>query len=130
MLLWKVGGDANRRFSQRLAEVGIDVRHVSVLEAVSDSEGKSQQAISDALAVPPSRMVALVDDLERLDAVERRRNPTDRRTRALYLTTKGRRLLAQVQDMVSEHDASVCEPLSDSERVALVGLLRRLNDER
>lgn len=129
MLLWKVGGDANRSFSQRLAALGIDVRHANVLQAVSKSEGDSQQAVSEALGVPPSRMVALVDDLEALGAVERRRNPSDRRTRALYLTADGRRLLVQVQEEARAHDASVCQPLSSRERAALVDLLRRLDED-
>ena len=44
--------------------------------------------------MPPSRMVALVDELEQRGLVERRPHPSDRRVRALYLTAEGREMLA------------------------------------
>ena len=42
-----------------------------------------------------TRMVFLVDELEQRGLVERRRNPADRRSYALYLTDQGRAKLAR-----------------------------------
>jgi DNA-binding MarR family transcriptional regulator len=49
-------------------------------------DGLSQQAIGEKLGMFASRLVGLIDELEKLDLVERRNSPSDRRTYALFLT--------------------------------------------
>ena len=71
-------------------------------------------------------MVFLTDELEKLGLVERRRNPADRRSHALYLTEAGRAMLARVREVTRAHEAAVTASLSDAERDQLTALLRRL----
>src|SRR5215212_9898790 len=83
-LLSQVGTHASRRFAQRIAALDLQPPLFRVLNVVDAVEGRSQHAIGEAIQAPPSRMVAIVDELERRGLVERRPDPADRRVRALY----------------------------------------------
>jgi len=75
-------------------------------------------------------MVFLVDELEQRGLVERRRNPSDRRSHALYLTDQGRAKLREAQETSAGHANQVGASLTDAERTQLTTLLRRLADEQ
>src|SRR5918995_82384 len=85
-LLSQLGYHSSRRWKARLAPLGLDPRQVMVLRRLTADEGPSQQALGDALQIPPSRMVALVDALEQRGLLLRQPSPTDRRVRTLHLT--------------------------------------------
>ncbi|HEX6509698.1 MAG TPA: MarR family transcriptional regulator [Chloroflexota bacterium] len=125
-LLVQLGFRASHRFEERLAPLGIQPRHVGLLRAVAATEGQSQQALGEILHLPKSRMVWLVDDLEQHEFVERRRNPTDRRAYALYLTPTGRRALSEANQIAAEHEAELLGSLQPAEREQLAALLRRI----
>jgi DNA-binding MarR family transcriptional regulator len=117
-----------RRFRKVLAPVGLEPREFALLRAVSVNEGSSQQAIGERLQIPASRMVAFVDALEARGLLERRRNPADRRARALHLTAEGRTLLGRAFVLALEHEHDLCAGLSEEERELLLELLARITD--
>jgi DNA-binding MarR family transcriptional regulator len=125
-LLSRLGFQSHSVWARRLVPLGLDNRQAAMLRHVAAGEGQSQQALGNALQIPPSRIVALVDDLERRGLIERRGNPADRRVRALHLMPEGRRLLAQIMDLSSVHETEFCAGLAEAERDHLVSLLRRL----
>jgi DNA-binding MarR family transcriptional regulator len=125
-LLSKLGFDASRRFHEVLTEVELEPRQFGVLNVVALNEGKSQQALAEPLGIPPSRMVAIVDELEDRKLIERRRNPEDRRAHALYLTPKGRKVLGEARRLAMENEQRFTAPLKPHEREQLLDLLRRL----
>src|SRR3954469_11360742 len=96
-LLVQLGTHAHRRFAERLAGLGLHPRHFGMLSHLAAAEGRSQQALSVALGIHRSAVVALVDDLERRSLAERRRAPADRRAYTLYLTRRGRELLRELE---------------------------------
>jgi DNA-binding MarR family transcriptional regulator len=125
-LLVLVGYHAARHFGEQLAPLGIEPRHFGLLRLVAAAEGQSQQALAERLRLPKSRMVWMVDDLEEQGLVERRRNPTDRRAHALYLTEKGRKILEKAGGVAARHEAELLKALQPEERSELAALLRRL----
>ena len=129
-LLSQVGIHAARQFSERIAEVGLVPPLFRVLNLVDAAEGRSQQAIGEAIDVPASRMVALVDELEKRDLIERRPNPADRRVRALYLTAKGRKTLARGREIAAEHERQLTRGMAAADRKRLVELLQKMVDEQ
>jgi DNA-binding MarR family transcriptional regulator len=128
-LLSQLGFTASRRFHAALAPLGIDPRHFLLLRFVTREEGRSQQALGEMLHIPPSRMVALVDQLEQRGLLERRANPTDRRARALHVTPAGRELMGKAMEAAIAHENRVGVLLSASERRQLVALLQKLAAE-
>jgi len=125
-LLSQVGIHASKQFAERIAAVGLQPPLFRVLNLVDAAEGQSQQAIASAVDVPASRMVALVDELEREGLVERRPHPSDRRIRALYLTDKGRDLLARGRKIAKQHEADLTRGMSAADRKMLTQLLRQV----
>jgi len=129
-LLSQVGIHASRRFAERIAELDLHPPLFRVLNLIDAAEGQSQQAIANAVEVPPSRMVAVVDELERLGLVERRPHPEDRRVRALHLTRKGRGVLDRGRRIAAEHERELTRGLSSADRKCLTRLLQEIVDEQ
>ena len=125
-LLSQLGSANARWFHETLVPVGLEPRQFAILRFVSQDEGQSQQALGDTLGIAPSRMVALIDELEERGLVERRPNPSDRRARALHVTSAGRRLLAAAMKRARAHEAQLCAPLTGDERAALIDMLQRV----
>jgi DNA-binding MarR family transcriptional regulator len=115
-----------RRFRALLAPLALEPREFALLRAVAASEGSSQQAIGERLQIPASRMVAFVDALEARGLLERRANPSDRRARALHLTSAGSELLLRAVELASEFERDLCADLSEREREQLLDLLERV----
>jgi DNA-binding MarR family transcriptional regulator len=124
-LLSTLGFRSGMVWAERLAPLGLQVRQAAMLLQVAAAEGQPQQALARALKVPPSRVVALVDDLERQRLLERRGAPADRRVRTLHLTPQGRQMVRQLAAVSAAHEAGLCAGLDAGERAQLVLLLRK-----
>ncbi|HUY46240.1 MAG TPA: MarR family transcriptional regulator [Streptosporangiaceae bacterium] len=129
-LLVQLGMHGARRFGELLAPLGLEQRHAGMLTRLAANQGKSQQAIAEMIGVNATRMVFLVDELEELGLVERRRNPADRRSHALYLTGKGTATLDRVRAIAAEHEARLGAGLTEAQREQLISLLRRVAEEQ
>ncbi len=129
-LLAQVGAHAAARFAERLAPLGLAPQHAGVLRLLASEQGSSQRALAERLGTLPSRLVALVDELESRGLVERRDDPADRRSWALHLTPAGRATLSDVGRVAREHGAALCAGLDEGERRQLGQLLRRIADEQ
>jgi DNA-binding MarR family transcriptional regulator len=129
-LLVQLGTHAHRRFAERLAALELHPRHFGMLSHLAASEGQSQQALSMALGIHRSAVVALVDDLEQRGLAERRRDPVDRRAYTLYLTSAGRDQLANLKGIAAEHEAELLAALDASERSQLISLLQRVAESQ
>jgi DNA-binding MarR family transcriptional regulator len=125
-LISQLGFFSSRGFMEALAPVGIDPREFLLLRFVAATEGQSQQALAERLAVPPSRMVALVDRLEEAGFVERRPDPEDRRVRRLHLTRKGRGVLGRASEIAIDYETRLCAGINREEREQLIDLLQKL----
>jgi len=125
-LLVQLGFHVARLFGERLKPLGLEQRHAGMLVRLAENDGRSQQAIAELMGVNPTRMVFLTDELEELGLVERRRNPADRRSHALYLTGAGTAMLARVREVTRAHEAAVTAGLSGAEREQLAALLQHL----
>jgi DNA-binding MarR family transcriptional regulator len=121
-----IGYAVGRRFKQILAPLELEPREFALLRAVAAAEGLSQQAMGERLQIPASRMVAFVDALEERGLLERRHNPEDRRTRELYLTGAGRKLLERAFAVAAEYERDLCADLDEQERDHLLDLLQRV----
>jgi DNA-binding MarR family transcriptional regulator len=125
-LLSQIGFQSSRRFAEQLGPLDLNPRTFALLRHIEAVEGEPQRVLAEALRVPPSRMVALLDDLEERGLVERRPHPSDRRARSLYLTRAGRRLLDRAKKVAAEYEAELCADLSAAERKQLLTLLGRI----
>jgi DNA-binding MarR family transcriptional regulator len=128
-LLSALGAHSAAQYAQRIAPLGLTPPHVGLLRAIAIEPGQSQQSIADHFGMPPSRMVAFIDELEDKGLVERRRSATDRRVHSLFLTKAGGKTLRQLGAVGREAEAALLAPLSQSERRQLQELLGRVAAE-
>ncbi|WP_370970316.1 MarR family winged helix-turn-helix transcriptional regulator [Amycolatopsis sp. cg9] len=125
-LLAQVGAHAAQRFTERIGELDLTPPQVGLLRLVATRPGQSQQAIAAQLGTPPTRLVALVDGLEKRGLIERHRNPEDRRLYALELSEDGRAFMGRVAQAAAAHDRTLTAALSDDERATLHALLTKI----
>ncbi|WP_067168511.1 MarR family winged helix-turn-helix transcriptional regulator [Microtetraspora niveoalba] len=125
-LLSQVGAHAAARFAERISELGVIPADVGLLRMIATRPGRSQQSLAEEMGVVPSRVVALVDSLERKGLVERRRNPQDRRNHALHLTEEGTRVMKEMRRLGSAHEDDICAALDRAQRARLAELLEAI----
>jgi DNA-binding MarR family transcriptional regulator len=119
--------EAHRRLTiAALAPLGLSPKGFGAL-AVVDAEGPlSQRRLAARQGIDRTTAVAVVDELERLGAVERRRDPADRRAHALVTTAEGRRLLERSRTAVVAAEAEFLAGLPERDRAWLRASLRTL----
>src|SRR5215208_1920432 len=127
-LISQLGFLSSKRFMEALAPAGIDPREFLLMRFVAASEGRSQQALAEQLAIPPSRMVALVDRLEEAGLLERRPDAEDRRVRGLHLTGRGRGILERAGKIAIDYETQLCAGINREERELLIDLLQKLQE--
>lgn len=125
-LLSQLGFFAAGNFAEALKPVGISPPEFLLLRFVDAKAGQAQNALAERLAVPPSRMVALVDSLEERGLIERRTDAKDRRVRTLHLTDQGMACLGKASEVALDYERDLCAPLEEGERDALIDLLQKL----
>src|SRR3954468_19066824 len=121
-LVAQLGALASMRFAQALGPLGLNPAEAGLWRAVNADPGRSQQALSVQLSLLPSRLVAMVDELEGDGVLERRPNPTDRRHHALHLTAAGEQLLREIGRIAQQHGRDFLAPLSSEDQQALATL--------
>ncbi|MFT4164952.1 MAG: MarR family transcriptional regulator [Microlunatus sp.] len=114
-LLAQLGADASAAFEEALAPLGITASEAGLLRLVGRNPGISQKVASEQLGVGPSRVVAVLDRLERAGHVERRRSETDRRSHEVHLTPDGERLLAALRPVAEAHEAAFTQGLDEED---------------
>ncbi|KPC59928.1 MarR family winged helix-turn-helix transcriptional regulator [Streptomyces chattanoogensis] len=125
-LLYRLGLRSGQLFNASLQESGLRLRHYALLRFLATSRGALQRELSSRLGYDPSAIVGLVDDLEKLDFVERRPAPDDRRSRIVVLTEGGRTFLRDTDEAGLRVTNALLDPLEPAERETLHALLRRI----
>jgi DNA-binding MarR family transcriptional regulator len=111
--------------------VGMRLRELGALAYLRDHQLASQHALSKALSLDANNCVLLLNDLEALHYVERRRDPVDRRRHLVELTTKGRVALERAERAQGSVEDEILGALDTEERSMLQRLLSRaLEGER
>lgn len=129
-LLSQLGAHSSMAFAQRIAPTGLTPPHVGLLRMIGIRPGRSQQAIADQFGLPPSRMVAFIDELEAHGLVERRRDVNDRRVHLLHLAPAGEAMLAELSRLAREAERELLKPLSPAERTQLKEMLNRIAESQ
>jgi len=129
-LLAQVGGHAASLFGERLSVLALSPPDAGILRLLRAAAGISQQELSARLRIHPSRLVAILDNLEKRQLVERRPNPEDRRLYSLHLTPEGQAMLERIGQIAREHQQALCAALTDAERDKLAELLQKIANQQ
>ncbi|MDV9191952.1 MarR family transcriptional regulator [Streptomyces sp. SR27] len=129
-LLAQLGAHAAGRFGERVGALGLAPPDVGLLRMIAMQPGRSQRSLAADLGVVPSRVVALIDNLEQKGFVERRRSVEDRRHHELYVSEGGRRALEGVREVAAAHEDELFAALDEEDRVRLTALLGRIAEQQ
>ena len=129
-LLAQLGAHAADVFAAEVRPLGVTVSEAGVIRIIGRQPGITQRQLADKLGALQSRVVALLDGLERKGLAERNRSTTDRRVQQLDLTDAGRSLLAKLRLAAEAQEAVVAEGLSDQQKRDLYQLLSTLSGRR
>ena len=129
-LLAQLGAHGASKFAERLNALELTPPDAGILRLLNVSSGISQQELSGRLRIHPSRLVAILDNLERRGLVERKPNSDDRRLYSLHLTVDGMEILDRIGKVAREHQDVLLTALSAEERSELCGLLQKVADQQ
>jgi len=122
MLLRLAKAIQKRSTDERL---GIKLRQMMLLSYLRARAPALQQQLCESLWLDANNCVLLLNELEEMGYVERRRDPSDRRRHVVELTDEGRRALeraARAQETIGDE---LFAALNDEERSTLRSLLSR-----
>lgn len=123
-----LGAFLTDRFSADVSGLELKPKHAGMLNVLAANGPTSQMEMAQLLRVAPSLVVALADHLESLGAIERLRDPKDRRRQNLNLTPHGRALLRKCLDAARAIDAETTTDLTAAERADLHRILGTIAD--
>ena len=129
-LLAQLGAHAASQFAERLGVLDLTPADAGILRLLRAEAGLSQQELAARLKIHPSRLVAILDNLEKRKFVERRANLDDRRLYSLHLTPAGGEILEKIGSVAREHQDALLSSISWEERNTLASLLLRIADQQ
>jgi DNA-binding MarR family transcriptional regulator len=103
--------------------VGMNLRNMVVLAYLRDHPSASQQVMTEQLSMDSNTGVLVLNDLEDLEYVERRRDPADRRRHIVDITDAGLDALEHAEVAQGSIEDEILGGLSVSERAAFRRLL-------
>ena len=116
-----------RSLQSKIAIHGISMGQWYFLRALWEEDGLTQRELSQRAGMMEPTTVTALNILERLNIVQRVRNPHDRRKMNIYLTNKGRALRKELLDCASHVADQACRGVSTEELTSALAILRRLN---
>ena len=125
-LLARLGFAFKAQATARAEESGFELYDYSLLAILGEGARETQATIADALALDPSRLVALLDSLEHRNMVARQRDPLDRRRHVVSITDTGRDELARLRAIVHQLEDEFFAPLDAASREVLHPMLVQL----
>jgi DNA-binding MarR family transcriptional regulator len=125
-LLARLGFGFKGKAIQLVEDAGGEIHDYGLLAILAEGTRETQGTIAAALALDPSRLVALLDGLEERGLIARQRDPLDRRRHVVSITTAGKRELVRLRGLIQGLEAEYFAPLDTEERKTLHELLVRL----
>jgi DNA-binding MarR family transcriptional regulator len=111
---------------EQLEEFGLKRQSYATLSLACTEYGLTQRELAASLKVDPSRLVAILDELQGRNLVVREVDPADRRSRTIRATETGQKLCAQAADSVRRVEELLLGEIPAEERATVMGALRRI----
>jgi DNA-binding MarR family transcriptional regulator len=113
-------------FNKRMAKYDLRPVDFTVLSLLKANPNISQKRLSVAINVSPPNLATLLDSLEQRGLLLRQRNPLDKRSQTLVLTTEGMQLCRKAEKTASEAEDEASSALNPAEKAELIRLLQKI----
>jgi len=114
------------RVGAELAHLGIHAGQEGILLALGTDDGQSMSALAGTLGVQPPTITKMVGRLAANSYVERRASETDGRQANVFLTGRGRKILAEIDAAVASVEAAALDGIDGKDGKRLLRMLRRV----
>ncbi len=125
-LIAVLGGQLAAELDGKLKEIGLNITLWPTLFALWEEEGLTQAELAARCQTAHYTTTRVLDTLEKLELVERRKHPTSRRAYQIFLTPKGRELEAEGIALARACNREFLSPLNDEESEVLHDLISRI----
>ncbi len=116
----------NAEMNTRLKPLGLGLPEFAILMTLLELEDQTQSELGKKTAIPAHGTTRSIDALEALDLVERRNDPTSRRSHRIFLTTKGQQIGPQLFAIVTEVNGWLLDGVSTPEKQAFAKTLAKI----
>jgi DNA-binding MarR family transcriptional regulator len=117
----------NDASGELLKQHGLTLPHFEVLMSLNAGEGISQQDLTERLMLTKGNICVIVQKMEAAGLIERRTDPVDQRFHRLYMTGKGRKLIAGVIPGHRDLGERLFGSMSEADQKMLYDLLCRVD---
>jgi DNA-binding MarR family transcriptional regulator len=115
-----------RAFKQRLEGSDLTLAQARALVYIFHQEGVRQVELADQLEVQPITLARLIDQLEEMELVVRKPDPTDRRAHLIYLTEAAQPHLDAIEDVSAAIRKDATRDFSEQEITVLMSALQKI----
>ncbi len=129
--LYQTANTLNKVGTRALESEQVTTQQWSVLGALSRESTKNGMKVSELceyLMVSRQNMTGILARLEERGVLHRLTDPTDHRSRRIYLTDKGKQLWVTITPLIDEFYEQALEKLSYDDRISCVHYLNSLLD--
>jgi MarR family 2-MHQ and catechol resistance regulon transcriptional repressor len=124
--LMRATNSINSRLNTHLSEVDLTVSQFGTLEAVYHLGPLNQKTLGEKLLKSGGNITLVIDNLEKCDLVERKRDPEDRRAMLINLTPKGEEFIADFFPKHLKHIRKEFAVLTSKEKEQLAKICKKL----
>ena len=123
---------AHRSFQQslqsRLAVHGLKLSHWHCLRYLWEEDGLTQKELSRRVHVNESTIVTVIQEMESIGLIKRKRSPVDRRRYSLSLTAKAKRITQKLLPIAREVNEQGTSSMTDEETKQFNILIQNIID--
>ncbi|MGK5683247.1 MarR family winged helix-turn-helix transcriptional regulator [Actinoplanes sp. URMC 104] len=129
-MLFRLGRDLLAMEQPILSRHELSMWAYAVLTALREGPTRTQAALAAGIGADKTRLIPVLDELQRRGLIEREPDPADRRVRLLGLTAAGRRLHRAVQEEIRAGEQRLLAGCPAQDREAFVRTLAALTARR
>ena len=117
---------AYRHFEEKHSRYGNAPRYLGLLMVVMANPGQPQGVLAHAIAIRRSSIVPILDKLEAEGLLERKASARDRRTKAVWLTAKGAKIVGELKAIARRVEDELREGIDPREVEIAISVLDRI----
>lgn len=113
----------------KLLELGLTVGQGQprILECLQNNDAMTQKQLSDCCVIDTTTMSRTLDRMQEAGLLERKANPSCRRSFLITLTEKGKEKAQSVCEIFGEVDETMFSGISKEERMQLYRILQKID---
>jgi MarR family transcriptional regulator, lower aerobic nicotinate degradation pathway regulator len=114
---------------EEMTDHDVTPAQLSVMTLLRRTPGMDQKTLSQRLGLDVATVSEIAARLERRGIIDRLPAKADRRSKLLFLTTKGQELLSVVQPLARRASSKLVSALAKADEKRLIALLQQLIEE-